>query len=206
MSRSSSPTVHGFRVCTVRVPMTEPHQTVGGTITESPLVLTDVITDTGINGHRIVFTYTPAAFKPNAELIQNLKPLVTGEVVAPVEIGQKLARRFRLLGTQDLVGMALAGIDTALWDALVRVHDMSLVQLLGGVEKPVSPYRAVGYDGVEGSAKGAEHWAKQGFQGVRVKIGYPSIKEDMAVIRSMRKAVGNDIEIMVDLQPVAHAH
>ena len=73
MSRSSSPTVHGFRVRTVRVPMTEPHQTIGGTITELPLVLTDVITDTEINGHSIVFTYTPAALKPTAELIQNLE-------------------------------------------------------------------------------------------------------------------------------------
>ena len=198
MSRSSSPTVHGFRVRTVRVPMTEPHQTAGGTITESPLVLTDVITDTGINGHSIVFTYTPAALKPTAELIENLEPLVTGEVLAPVEIEQKLARRFRLLGTQGLVGMALAGIDMALWDALARIHDTSLVRLLGGMEKPVRPYGAVGYDGVDGSAKGAEHWAKQGFQGVKAKIGYPSVKEDIAVIRSMRKAVGDDMAIMVD--------
>ena len=94
--------------------------------------------------------------------------------------------------------MALAGIDMALWDALARIHDTSLVRLLGGMEKPVRPYGAVGYDGVDGSAKGAEHWAKQGFQGVKAKIGYPSVKEDIAVIRSMRKAVGDDMAIMVD--------
>ena len=178
--------------------MTEPHQTAGGTITESPLVLTDVITDTGINGHSIVFTYTPAALKPTAELIQNLEPLVTGEVLAPVEIEQKLARRFRLLGTQGLVGMALAGIDMALWDALARVHDTSLVRLLGGMEKPPDLTERLATMGFDGSAKGAEHWAKQGFQGVKAKIGYPSVKEDIAVIRSMRKAVGDDIAIMVD--------
>jgi mandelate racemase len=47
--------------------MAEPHQTASGVITESPLVLTDVVTDTGISGHSIVFTYTPAALKPSKD-------------------------------------------------------------------------------------------------------------------------------------------
>ncbi len=198
MPRNSSPTVQGLRVRAVRVPMTEPHQTAGGTITESPLVLTDVITDTGIIGHSIVFTYTPAALKPTADLIQNLEALVEGDILAPAQVEQKLAKRFRLLGTQGLVGIALAAIDMAMWDALARVHDTSLMGLLGGVEKPIQPYGAVGYDGVEESAKGAEGWAKQGFMGIKAKIGYPSVKEDLAVIRAIRSAVGDDIAIMVD--------
>ena len=99
MPKDSLPTIQGFRVRAVRVPMTEPHQTASGVITESPLVLTDVITDTGISGHSIVFTYTPAALNPTAELIQNCEALVKGDVLAPAEIEQKLAKRFRLLGT-----------------------------------------------------------------------------------------------------------
>jgi len=106
MSRDSSPMIQEFRVRAVRVPMTEPHQTASGVITESPLVLTDVITDTGISGHSMVFTYTPAALKPTAELIRNCEALVQGEILAPAEIEQQLAKRFRLLGTQGLVGMA----------------------------------------------------------------------------------------------------
>src|SRR5215475_10386538 len=159
MSRDSAPTIHGFRVRTVRVPMTEPHKTASGVLTESPLVLTDVVTDTGISGHSMVFTYTPAALKPTAELIQNCETLVKGDVLAPAEIEQKLAKRFRLLGTQGLVGMALAAIDMALWDALARVHSMPLVRLLGSVEKPICAYGAVGYDGVQGCAKAVEEWA-----------------------------------------------
>ncbi len=198
MPRDSSPTIQGFRVRAVRVPMTEPHQTASGVITESPLVLTDVITDTGISGHSIVFTYTAAALKPTAELIQNFETLVKGDVLAPAEVEQKLAKRFRLLGTQGLVGIALAAIDMALWDALARVHSMPLVRLLGGLEKPVRPYGAVGYDGVQGCAKAAEDWATRGFTGVKAKIGYPTVQEDVAVVRAMRKAAGDDMVIMVD--------
>jgi mandelate racemase len=103
-----------------------------------------------------------------------------------------------LLGAQGLVGMALAGIDMALWDALARSHNSSLIRLLGGVEKPVRAYGAVGYDGAVRSAKVAEGWARRGFKGVKAKIGYPDLKEDLEVIRAIRAAVGNDLAIMVD--------
>jgi mandelate racemase len=198
MQKDSSPTIQGFKVRAVRVPMTEPHRTASGVITESPLVLTDILTDTGISGHSIVFTYTPAALKPTAELIQNFEALVQGDVLAPAEVEQKLAKRFRLLGPQGLVGIALAAIDMALWDALARVHSMPLVRLLGGVEKPVRAYGAVGYDGVQDSGKVAESWAKRGFTGVKAKIGYPTVQEDVAVVRAIRKAAGDDMAIMVD--------
>jgi mandelate racemase len=198
MPRDSSPTIQEFKVRAVRVPMTEPHRTASGVITESPLVLTDIVTDTGITGHSMVFTYTPAALKPTAELICNLEALVKGELLAPVEIEQKLAKRFRLLGTQGLVGIALAAVDMALWDVLTRVHGVPLVQLLGGAEKPLRPYGAVGYDGVEGCARAAESWATRGFTGIKAKIGYPTVQEDVAVVRAMRKAAGQEMLIMVD--------
>lgn len=198
MPRDSAPTIRELRVRAVRVPMAEPHQTASGVVAESPLVLTDVITDAGVTGHGIVFTYTPAALGPTAEFVRNCEALVKGEPLAPAEIEQKLARRFRLLGTQGLVGMALAGIDMAAWDALARVHGLPLVRLLGGAAKPQRCYGAVGYDAVDGSAKTAERWAARGFTGIKAKIGYPTVQEDVAVIRAMRKAAGAGVSIMVD--------
>lgn len=192
MPRDMSPTIQEFQVRAVCVPMAEPHQTASGVITESPLVLTDVTIDTGISGHSMVFTYTPAALKPTAELIQNFAALVKGDVLAPAEIEQKLAKRFRLLGTQGLIGMALAAIDMALWDALARVHSVPLVRLLGGLANPIRAYGSVGYDGVTGSAKAAESWAMRGFTGIKAKIGYPTVHEDVAVVRAIRKAAGAD--------------
>jgi mandelate racemase len=191
------PKITGLRVRVVRVPMT-PHRTASGTVAESPLVLTDVLTDHGIEGHSITFTYTAAALKPTGDLIVNIGAVLEGEALAPAELARKLAARFRLLGTQGLVGMALAGIDMALWDALARVHEVSLARLLGGVEKPVPAYGAVGYDGAATCAVGAEDWARRGFRGVKAKIGYPTAVEDLEVIRGIRAACGPDFAIMVD--------
>jgi mandelate racemase len=178
--------------------MQHPHQTASGSVSESPLVLTDAIIDDGTIGHSVVFTYTPAALAPTALLVRNFEALVKGEALAPTEIARKLAARFRLLGTQGLVGMALAAIDMALWDALARSHQTSLVRLLGGVEKPIPAYGAVGYDGVKGSAATAMDWARRGFTGIKAKIGYATVQEDVAVIRAMRDAAGEKVAIMVD--------
>lgn len=195
---NSTTTIRELRVRTVCVPMEHPHRTASGVVSESPLVLTDVVTDDGTIGHSITFTYTRTALKSTADFLASLSPFIVGQALAPREISRSLASRFRLLGTQGLVGMALAGIDMALWDAMARSLQLSLVQLLGGVEKPIPAYGAVGFDGVKGSAKTAEAWAKAGFKGIKAKIGYTTVDEDLEVIRAMRSAVGDSVSIMVD--------
>lgn len=190
--------ITGIKVRAVKVPMTEPHRTASGVITESPLVLVDVETSQGIVGHGFVFTYTSAALQPVADLIVNLEALVKGQALAPADVTRGLLARFRLLGTHGLTGMAIAAIDMAMWDALAREREMPLCRLLGAPPRPTPAYGGVGYDGVKGSASGAESWAKRGLKGVKAKIGYPTAQEDLAVIRAMRSAVGPDIAIMVD--------
>jgi mandelate racemase len=190
--------IASFRVRCVQVPMREPHRTASGVVSISPLVLLDVTTDSGVQGHGIAFTYTPAALKPLGDLLRNLEPLVAGQPLAPAAIFEQLNARFRLLGTQGLVGMAIAAIDMALWDALARSQGLPLRTLLGARAKSVPCYAGVGYDGERDSARGAEEWARQGMKGVKAKIGYPTLAEDLAVVRAIRRAVGPDLAIMVD--------
>jgi len=190
--------VRDLRVRAVKVPIIPPHQTASGTLTESPLVLTDVIADDGTVGHSMVFTYTATALKPTAELIANLAALIKGEPLAPSEIAVKLWKRFRLLGTQGLVGMAISAVDMALWDALARSHETSLVRLLGFAEKRIPAYGGAGYDGAAACAHVAEDWAKRGLKGVKAKIGYPTVSEDLDVVRAMRDNMENGMALMVD--------
>ena len=178
----SDPRIRSIRARPVRVPMPVPHTTSSGTVAESPLVLTDIECDDGSIGHSIVFTYTPAALKPVAGLVDAFGEWVKGDDAAPQAVEQKFARRLRLLGPQGLTGLAVAAIDMALWDAAARRRQTSLTQLLGGVARPTPAYGAVGYDGVKVSARTAEDWAKRGFKGVKAKIGYVSAAEDAAVI------------------------
>jgi mandelate racemase len=191
-------TIRGLRVRTVEVPMPHPHRTAGGTITSSPLVLTDLLTDEGPVGSSYVFCYTALALRPTALLLQGLEPVLAGQPVAPLELDRQLAARFRLLGAQGLAGIALSAIDMAAWDALARAHDLPLVRLLGAEPRPVRMYGSVGYDGVDGSAREAGAWAERGVTGVKAKIGYPDVLEDLAVIRAIRRAAGDEMAVMVD--------
>ncbi|MEZ5404317.1 MAG: enolase C-terminal domain-like protein [Bryobacteraceae bacterium] len=202
-----APTITGLTVRPVRVPMPDPHRTASGAVAESPLVLVYVHTSEGVTGRAVVFTYTPSALAPTAAMAANLEPLVQGETLAPAAVTNKLAARFRLLGTQGLTGMALAGLDMAMWDAFSRLHQLSLAEQLGGVQRPIPAYGAVGYDGPAESARVSARWAERGFRAVKAKIGYPTIAEDLEVIRAIRSATGPSMTILVDynqsLTPVA---
>lgn len=190
--------IKNVRVRPVMTPMREPHRTASGAIAACPLVLTDVITDTGMVGRSYIFCYTKLALKPAAQMVEGLAALVVDQPLAPLAIYQQLQQKLRLLGAQGLAGMAAAALDMALWDALARSNDLPLVRMLGGEPKPIPAYGAVGYSGADDSAREAAHWAEQGFTGVKAKIGYPTVEEDLAVVRAMREAVGPDVAIMVD--------
>lgn len=191
-------TIAGLHVQPVVLEMPEPHRTASGTVSHSPLVLTELRTNEGVRGYSVIFTYTQTALEPTASLLRNLEPLVIGQALTPLELERMLSAKFRLLGVEGLLAMALAAIDMAAWDALARSQNLSLVRLLGGALRPLRAYGAVGFDGEKGSAATATNWAKRGFTGVKAKIGYPTIDEDLRVIRAIRKAVGPEIALMVD--------
>lgn len=194
----NSPTLDRVAVRALRVPLPEPHRTASGVVAESPLVLVDVSCSDGSVGHAMVFAYTPAALRPLADLVGAMAEWVRGGPAAPLAVEAALQARLRLLGPQGLTGMALAAIDMALWDAAARRAQGSLAALLGAAPVAVPVYGAVGFDGVQGSAATAERWARAGLRGVKAKIGYPSVADDLAVVRAMRRAVGPQVAIMVD--------
>ncbi len=174
------------------------HRTASGVIAASPLVLLTLHTDAGVSGQAIVFTYSPATLRPTADFAQACGALLEGRELAPATLWDELQARFRLLGTQGLVGMALAGIDMALWDALARVQQLPLHRLLGADARPVPLYGGIGFDGERGSAEAAEAWVRRGVRAVKAKIGYPTLQEDLAVVRALRSVVGAEGQVMVD--------
>jgi L-alanine-DL-glutamate epimerase-like enolase superfamily enzyme len=97
--------------------------------------------------------------------------------------------------------LALAAIDTALWDLRCKRAGLPLYRMLGGAKDSVPMYtteggwlhietKALVADAVDAQAKG--------FSGSKVKIGKPHMAEDRARLKAVRDAVGPDYEIMVD--------
>lgn len=193
-------TIRALQVRAVNVPMQRPLQTSGGVVETAPLVLIDLQTEEGITGCSYVFCYAPLVLQSMTHLLEALQPLIKGDQVAPMTIDQKLQARFRLLGAQGLTGMALAGIDMAAWDALAKAAALPLVQLLGGQKRPIPAYNSngLGIIGRERAAKEARELVTPGFRAIKVRLGYPDIATDVAVVRAVRQAVPADALLMTD--------
>ena len=192
------PVFRSLRATPVLVPLPVPLKTASGIIDQSPLVLVDLETTTGIVGHAYVFVYTPLALAPVVQAIDALAKELAGAVVAPDALSQALIARFRLLGTAGLLGMALAGIEMAAWDVVAKGAELPLWRLLGGAERPVKAYASFGMDGIEQGQRLAADAVASGFRAVKFKLGYATLAQDLEVARAIREAVGPVVELMVD--------
>jgi mandelate racemase len=191
-------TFKSLRVTPVSVPLANPVRTASGTMTEAPLALIDVCSEEGVEGRTYLFTYTPLVLKPVCQLIEDLAPLLKGSSLSPANVERTLGARFRLLGSTGLVGMALAGIDMAVWDALARAAGLPLVRLLGGTTKPVRAYFSQGMDGKEQGMKLADEALARGFHAMKIKIGYPTVEEDVEVVKAVQSVLGRSAKLIVD--------
>jgi mandelate racemase len=107
-------------------------------------------------------------------------------------------RRFRLLGWQGLVGMAVGGLDLAFWDALAKAADQPLAMLLGGTPKPLIAYDSYGVVDPKADEKPIARSLEKGFRGLKIKIGDGDLNRDVETVAAVRRFIGPDIALMVD--------
>ena len=103
--------------------------------------------------------------------------------------------------TGVITALALAAIDTALWDLRARKQKLPLWKLAGGAKDRVPLYTTEGgwlHIAAEALVDDALEAKARGFRGSKVKIGRPHVSEDRARLAAMRKAVGDGYEIMTD--------
>jgi len=196
---AGSLTIRALRARPVNVPMRRPLATGGGTVSAVPLVLIDLQTEEGITGSSYVFCYMQPALLPVARLVLELDAYLRGDALAPYAIERKLQQRFRLVGPQGFTGFALAGIEMAAWDALAKSVGLPLARLLGGEIRSVPAYNSCGLGiiGEERVGPEAQELA-EGYGAIKVRLGYPTLAMDQAVVRAVRGAVGDGVLLMSD--------
>jgi mandelate racemase len=192
-------TIRGVRTVPVEVPMRIPLGTSAATIRAAPLLLIDVETDEGVTGRTYLFCYRRSGAKAIAEVLADAAAAVKGVRVAPVDIANLLGRRLALIGVTGVVRMALSGLDTALWDALATAANLPLATMLGGSPKRLRTYNSSGL-GLIGAdaAEQAVQLLDRGFKGVKLRLGYETLAEDLAVTRAVRRRIPDDVALMVD--------
>lgn len=200
--------VRGVRCTPVEVPLRYVLGTSAATVKAAPLLLVDLLTEQGVTGRAYIFCYRRSAAKPIAALVEDACTLVRGERVAPVPLAAKLQRRFALLGVTGMARMALSVFDMALWDALAVAAGVPLATLLGAAPRPVRAYNSCGLGlmSPEAAADEAEALLEGGMQAVKLRLGYATLEEDLAVTRAVRARLPDAVELMVDYNQALSRH
>lgn len=107
------------------------------------------------------------------------------------------------VGRAGIAHMALAAVDIALWDIMAKAANKPLWQYLGGHK----PERIKAYNtnggwlnwSLEKLIADCSSFVEQGFTAVKMKIGKPDPREDYQRVKALRKALGDDVTIMVDV-------
>lgn len=167
------------------------------------IVTVRVHTENGTTGTGSVrFGRIQAAPDVLATLVKReLKPEVIGTAPAFVRrTHARLLEETEYHGSSGLTRFGIAAVDTALWDCLGRMHGVPCWQLWGGRRERIPAYAMVGWlnQSPEELARACQRAVDQGFDAVKIKVGTDSLAKDVSRVATVRDAVGEDVEVMVD--------
>jgi mandelate racemase len=177
------------------------------TITDWPLILIDLFTEEGVVGRSYLEPYTVKTMRYLIPALQDLGAMLQGRRVAPVELYDLARKSLHFVGYQGLSTIAVSGLDMAAWDALAQASGVPLCVLLGGSVGPVKAYNSNGLwlqPAEELAADAIALRDEGGFSALKLRLGRERAQDDLAAIRAVRAAVGDDIHLMADFNQGLH--
>ena len=167
---------------------------------ETPLL---TITDAdGASGTGYAYTIGSGGPAIVSLLARTLAPALLGRDAERIEgIWRDLLFATHATSVGAITSLALAAVDTALWDLRCRRAGLPLWKMAGGARERVPLYTTEGgWLNLHTSqlVEDAGAMKARGFQGAKLKIGKPHLSEDRARLAAVREAVGCGFELMVD--------
>jgi L-alanine-DL-glutamate epimerase-like enolase superfamily enzyme len=129
-----------------------------------------------------------------------LREVVVGrDALAVGAAWEAMGRACRNLGRPGVASMAIAAVDSALWDLKARLLGLPLATLLDAVRAEVPIYGSGGFTSYsdERLAEQLGGWAAQGIPRVKMKVGREPAR-DPERMRIARDAIGPETELFVD--------
>jgi L-alanine-DL-glutamate epimerase-like enolase superfamily enzyme len=161
--------------------------------------LVEVRTDDGMSGWGSCFTSGALV----AGAVDLLWPLLKGEsAVEPERVSEKLRQSTFWQGRGGAVEHAISGVDLALWDLMGKACGQPVSRLLGGNYRDrIKPYGSILFDEPGPLAAMLESVRERGFRAIKMgwrPFGRRDRKFDEHLVRTARKTVGDEVELMVD--------
>ena len=166
-------------------------------------VVTRIHTNIGVTGHSYTYFGTiPGGPRVVAQIInEELFDVIKGEDPFFVKrIRDKIWKATEYHGVTGVVQFGIAAVDMAVWDVVGRVLGKPLYKILGGFRDRVPAYAMVGwyYDNEDEFTRRCAAAIEEGFRAVKIKVGLGSLSDDIRRIKTARKTIGDDADLMVD--------
>ncbi|NYI03202.1 mandelate racemase/muconate lactonizing enzyme family protein [Allostreptomyces psammosilenae] len=180
-----------------RVPLPRPW---GPDVPANHLIVCTVTDEDGRTGTG--FTWTPqiGAEAVHSMLLTEAAPAAVGLPAHPGAVWDVVWRHLREAGAGGVTTLALAAIDTALWDLRARAAGHGVIDEIGRRRDTIPAYGSgvnLHYPLDELLAQ-AERWTARGLPAIKVKVGRPDLDEDVERIAAVRAAIGPRTRLMID--------
>ncbi|MEI6868153.1 MAG: mandelate racemase/muconate lactonizing enzyme family protein [Actinomycetes bacterium] len=167
---------------------------------ETPFVR--IKTSDGLEGIGYSYTIGTGGTAVLAMLKDYLIPKLIGLDSKNVEqVWNQIYYSTRATETGAITSLAVAAIDTAIWDLKCKRANQSLAVMAGGFRDRVPLYDTEGgwlHLTTAELVAGATASKAKGWPGIKLKVGKANVHEDVERLTAVREAVGNDMHIMVD--------
>ena len=167
---------------------------------ETPMVR--IRCDDGSEGTGYSYTIGTGGSSVVALLRDHLAPKLIGRDPDRIEaIWKDLFFATHATAVGAITSLALAAVDTALWDLKSKRAGLPLWKAAGGAQRKVPLYTTEGgwlQLPVESLVEQTLAAKAAGFRGAKLKVGKPHVAEDVARLAAVREAVGDAFELMVD--------
>ena len=174
------------------------------------IILVEIYTDDGVTGTGFI-TGLGAVNNSEAPVLKccmdkSLAPLLIGrDPLAREQLWEEMFRRTTRFGRKGAMIKALSAIDIALWDLAGKYAKLPVYKLIGYNNPNVRVYGSGGYysgngdkNDLGGVIEAAQAYVEAGYPAIKMKVGGRSVREDVARVTEVRKAIGDSIPIMVD--------
>ncbi|MEX0345106.1 MAG: mandelate racemase/muconate lactonizing enzyme family protein [Rhizobiaceae bacterium] len=149
------------------------------------------------------YTYTGGrGGRAIASMIEHdLAPHLIGQNGTQVEkIYDSMGWHIHYVGRGGIASFAISAVDIALWDLRGKRTGKPLWKLAGGISNRCRAYGG-GIDLAFSQSKlldSMQHYLDRGLNAVKIKVGQPTLAEDVARVEAVRRLIGPDISFMVD--------
>ncbi|WP_050524615.1 mandelate racemase/muconate lactonizing enzyme family protein [Pseudorhodobacter wandonensis] len=165
------------------------------------LITATVRLEDGSEGTGYTYTGGKGGYAIAAMIRHDLTPFLIGKDATEVEaLYDAMQWHVHYVARGGIASFAISAVDIALWDLRGKQLGQPLWQMAGGASNRCKAYCGgidLGFplpkllDSVRG-------YIDRGFNGVKIKIGQPTLDEDIARIKAVRDLIGPDVAFMVD--------